>query len=47
MAGLNCSTPSTTAYDIIKDTVDLFLSIDDHFCKMAINMLFKPKGDDV
>jgi threonine dehydratase len=39
MAGLNCGTPSTLGFDILKNTADLFLAVDDYFAKWAMKLL--------
>lgn len=41
MAGLNCGTPSTSAWEIINDMADAFLTIDDSWVKHAIRILAK------
>jgi diaminopropionate ammonia-lyase len=41
MAGLNCGTPSLSAWEIIHDLADAFISIDDYWAKEAIRYLFK------
>ena len=46
MAGLNCMTPSSVAIPIIKYGCDLLLAIDDYYAIKAMNLLYRPKGDD-
>ena len=46
MAGLNCATPSITAWPIIKDSFDLFLSIPDDFAREAMRLYYHPEGND-
>jgi len=42
MAGLNCGTPSVLAWNILKDGVDLFLSIHDDYAVKAMQSLYYP-----
>lgn len=46
MAGLNCGIPSTTAWEILKNTADAALAIEDSFTATAIKKLYNPPGDD-
>jgi diaminopropionate ammonia-lyase len=46
MAGLNCGTPSTLAMEILREGVDMFISIPDWYAKVAMMALFYSKGDD-
>ncbi|MFN4762110.1 diaminopropionate ammonia-lyase [Gillisia sp. Q332] len=46
MAGLNCGIPSLTAWDILKDSTDAAMAIEDSFTKQAIRELYYPTGDD-
>lgn len=46
MAGLNCGTPSTIAWPILRDGVDYFLTIDDSFAEKAMRQYFYPLGYD-
>lgn len=46
MAGLNCGIPSTSAWDILKNTVDATMAIPDSFTIKAIRRLYYSKGDD-
>jgi diaminopropionate ammonia-lyase len=39
MAGLNCGTPSISAWEIIHDFADVFVSIDDFWAEKAIRIL--------
>lgn len=39
MAGLNCGTPSLSAWEIIRDYTDIFISIDDSFIETALKEL--------
>ena len=39
MAGLNCETPSFTAWPIIRDRFDVFLNIEDYYAKQAMRIL--------
>jgi diaminopropionate ammonia-lyase len=46
MAGLNCSTPSLLAWPIIRDGVNLFLTISDDYTIGAMRMYYDPIGSD-
>ena len=46
MAGLNCGTPSTTAWDIIKNGIDVSLKVPDSYAAQAMRLLYYPGGDD-
>ena len=46
MAGLNCGIPSLTAWDILKNSVDAALAIEDSFTIQAIRKLYYPTGYD-
>jgi len=46
MAGLNCGTPSVVAWPIIKQGIDLFISISDRHCEEAVRRYYYPTGDD-
>ena len=46
MAGLNCGTPSLLAWNILKDGVDLFLSIPDVYAARAMQSLYYPFKKD-
>ncbi|MFH1700875.1 MAG: diaminopropionate ammonia-lyase [Candidatus Zixiibacteriota bacterium] len=46
MAGLNCGTPSITAWPILKQTVDAFIAISDDYAREAMRKYYFPlKGD--
>jgi diaminopropionate ammonia-lyase family len=46
MAGLNCGTPSTIAWEILKDGIDLFLTIPDKYAVKAMQDLYFPFKND-
>jgi len=46
MAGLNCGTPSTGTWDILKNGVDVSVKVDDDYAKLAMRELYYPPGDD-
>jgi diaminopropionate ammonia-lyase len=46
MAGLNCGTPSSLAWPIVKDTFDLFVAITDDYAIEAMRTYYYPAGDD-
>jgi diaminopropionate ammonia-lyase len=46
MAGLNCGSPSLIAWNILKSTIDVFLSIPDHYSLKAMHHMKYPLGDD-
>ncbi len=46
MAGLNCGTPSFTAWPIICNGIDVFLSISDRYATRAMKTYFYPHKDD-
>lgn len=46
MAGLNCGIPSLTAWEILKETVDAAIAIEDTFTEQAIRNLYYPDGED-
>lgn len=46
MAGLNCGIPSTSAWEILKNSVDAAMSIEDNFTEQAIRKLYFPAGTD-
>lgn len=46
MAGLNCGTPSLIAYDILKNGIDLFLSIPDKYSEEAMKQFYYPENND-
>ncbi|MBE0655632.1 MAG: diaminopropionate ammonia-lyase [Bacteroidales bacterium] len=41
MAGLNCGTPSLTAWEIISDLADAFVSVDDSWARKAVRSLYE------
>ncbi|HSI70332.1 MAG TPA: diaminopropionate ammonia-lyase [Gillisia sp.] len=46
MAGLNCGIPSTTAWEILKNTASASMAIEDGFMEKAIRKLYYPAGND-
>ncbi len=46
MAGLNCGTPSILAWNILKNGIDLFLSIHDDYAVKAMQNLYYPFKND-
>jgi diaminopropionate ammonia-lyase len=46
MAGLNCGTPSLLAWQILKNAVDLFISIPDSYAVRAMQYLYYPFTKD-
>jgi diaminopropionate ammonia-lyase len=46
MAGLDCNTPSISAWEIIKHGADVSMKIDDRHTIKAMRELFYPEGDD-
>jgi diaminopropionate ammonia-lyase len=46
MAGLNCGTPSSIAWEILKDGIDLFLTIPDKYAVKAMQDLYFPFKND-
>lgn len=46
MAGLNCGIPSLSAWEILKNTADAAMAIEDVFTELAIRKLYYPKGTD-
>lgn len=47
MAGLNCGTPSAIAWEILKDGIDLFLTIPDNYTIKAMQDLYFPFKNDI
>jgi diaminopropionate ammonia-lyase len=47
MAGLNCGTPSMTAWPIIKDAVDAFIAIEDPYAEEAIRAYYYAESGDI
>ncbi len=43
MAGLNCGTPSTIAWEVLYDTIDCFLAIPDEYSLAAMRKLYFPQ----
>lgn len=46
MAGLNCATPSTGTWDILKNGVDAAVKVDDEYARIAVRELYYPSGED-
>ena len=46
MAGLNCGTPSSLAWKILRKGIDASIAIGDEYSIEAMRMLYKPSGDD-
>ncbi|HUV31739.1 MAG TPA: diaminopropionate ammonia-lyase [Acidobacteriota bacterium] len=46
MAGLNCGTPSLVAWPVVKQVVDVFMSIPDRFSKRAMRTFYHPGRSD-
>lgn len=46
MAGLNCGIPSLTAWNILRDTADAAMAIDDEVMEEAVKTLNSPLGQD-
>ena len=46
MAGLACGEPSITAWDILKNNSDYFVTIDDEHAEKAMKVLATPKNSD-
>lgn len=46
MAGLNCGLPSTTAFDVLRRSVDAFIAIPDVWAERAMVRLATPAGTD-
>lgn len=46
MAGLNCGIPSLTAWDILKETADVAMAIEDEFMEETVRTLNAPIGED-
>lgn len=46
MAGLNCGIPSLTAWEILKETIDVAIAIEDEVAAQAIKALYFPFGND-
>ncbi|MEE9442593.1 MAG: diaminopropionate ammonia-lyase [candidate division Zixibacteria bacterium] len=46
MAGLNCGTPSITAWPILKQTIDIFIAISDEYAREAMRRYYYPLEGD-
>lgn len=46
MAGLNCGTPSLTAWPILRRSIHLFMAIDDEYARKAIRLLYHNTEQD-
>tara|TARA_R100000935_G_scaffold2074_1_gene6126 strand:+ start:4980 stop:6128 length:1149 start_codon:yes stop_codon:yes gene_type:complete len=46
MAGLNCGIPSTSAWEILRNSVDAAMAIEDDFTEKAMRKLYFPEGTD-
>lgn len=46
MAGLNCGIPSSTAWEIIKDSADAAMKVEDSFAMQAMMLLHTPINND-
>jgi len=46
MAGLNCGTPSRIAWPVIRDNYDLFLAVDDDYCRRAVRAYYNAERGD-
>lgn len=46
MAGLNCGTPSTIAWPVLRIGIDYFLKISDSYAEKAMHQYARPIGDD-
>jgi diaminopropionate ammonia-lyase len=46
MAGLNCGTPSLIAFNILKNGIDLFISIPDKYSEEAMRQFYYSEKDD-
>ena len=40
MSGLNCGLPSTTAWPILRDYVDMYITIGDNWARKAVRALY-------
>jgi len=47
MAGLNCATPSLAAWPVIRDAVDAFIAIEDHYAEEAICAFYHAEDGDM
>lgn len=46
MAGLNCGIPSSSAWEVLKNTIDVSIAIEDEFTEAAIRTLYYPAEGD-
>lgn len=46
MAGLNCGTPSTVAWPLLRDNIDAFIAIDDGWAAEAVRRLYHAAAGD-
>ena len=46
MAGLNCGIPSLSAWEILKNSVDAAMEVEDIFAENAMRKLYHPCGED-
>jgi len=46
MAGLNCGTPSISAWPFMRDSFDFFLAITDEYAIDAMRIYYHPRADD-
>lgn len=46
MAGLNCGIPSLVAWPILKDAVDVFMAVEDHYAEKAMRALYFAEEED-
>lgn len=46
MAGLNCATPSIIAWDIIRQSTELFIAIEDRYAREAMKIYHYPENQD-
>lgn len=47
MAGLNCGTPSITAWPVLKQTIDAFIAISDDYAREAMRQYYFPIENDI
>jgi len=47
MAGLNCGIPSMTAWEILKNGIDIAIKVEDKWAELAMRQLYYPEGDDL
>lgn len=46
MAGLNCGTPSIVSWQLVKQGIDLFMTVPEQKCREAVRMCYHPRGND-